>query len=75
MQIGGVKSCNRWAYHPGSVSELSVGGLGTRCEGGLALLKGEGEGEGCSMRLVCGTQKPLTLLLSPCEGERRNNGR
>ena len=51
----------------GSVSKLSVGVQtdGTY-KGRLSLREGEGEGEGCSQRVVpLGGLEPLTLILSP----------
>jgi hypothetical protein len=42
-------------------------------KGRLSFRKGEGEGEGCSQRVVpSGGLKPLTLVLSLGQGERRN---
>jgi hypothetical protein len=44
-----------------------------RRKGRLALSKGEGEGEGRSIASCVCELQPLTLVLSPCQGERRNN--
>src|SRR6516162_2479724 len=50
--------------------------FGTHCKGRRALPKGEGVGEGFSMHLVrLRKLQPLTSVLSPCQGERRNNVR
>jgi hypothetical protein len=44
-------------------------------KGRLALPMGEGEGEGfLDLRRVSAKLQPLTLVLSPRQGKRRNNG-
>jgi hypothetical protein len=45
------------------------------CLGRLALRKGDGEGEGQSEQSDMCQFQPLTFVLSPCQGERRDRGK